>query len=113
MEESLKERPALSARQIRLVRFGRSEIDQRTRCEFTVADLDAIDLQYIAISYLWGDPTIVSHLECTQGIKDIPLTASAQKIVEYFFPMQNRLLHISGSIRSVSIKMTRTTSQSR
>ncbi|KAL9576177.1 MAG: hypothetical protein Q9212_007319 [Teloschistes hypoglaucus] len=84
MEESLKERPALGARQIRLVSFQRSKIDQRTRCEFTIADLDNIDLNYIAISYLWGDPTIVGHIECTQGIKDIPLTASAQKIVDFF-----------------------------
>lgn len=67
MEESPKERPALGARRIRLVRFQRSEIDQRTRCEFTVAELDNIDLKYIAISYLWGDPTFVGHIECTQG----------------------------------------------
>ncbi|KAL8634975.1 MAG: hypothetical protein Q9228_007488 [Teloschistes exilis] len=66
MEESLKDRPALGARQN------------------TPSELDNIDLNYIAVSYLWGDPTFVGHIECTQGIKDIPLTASAQKIVKFF-----------------------------
>lgn len=79
-----QERPTLAARQIRLVQFHRSKADQSLKCPFTIANLDEIKFPYYAISYVWGDPTIVAHIECTQGSSDLPLTAATYKIVEWF-----------------------------
>ena len=84
MSSLLQQRPPLAARQIRLAQFHRSEADQSLKCTFTVADLDDIKFPYCAISYVWGDPTIVAHIECTQGCSDLPLTASTHRIVEWF-----------------------------
>lgn len=73
-------RPVLRGRQIRLVRIYRSYA-KRPESSFTVINLDDIPHLYMATSYVWGDPEIVDRRPCNEGY-DLPLTASAQRLVE-------------------------------
>ena len=74
-------RPVLSGWQIRLVRIYRSHA-KRPESPFAVIDLDNVPHPYMAISYVWGYPKIVAHLQC-HGRYSLPLslTASAQRLV--------------------------------
>lgn len=62
-----QESPMFNGRQICLVRIYKSEVEVRLECAFTVVDLDDVNLDYSAISDVWGDPEIVTHIKCKEG----------------------------------------------
>lgn len=79
------ERPAYSALpdgHIRLARFHRDpDHDNRLVCSFHEVDLQCSQLQYVAVSYYWGDPTPVARL-FTANNQSLPLSKSADNVLQ-------------------------------
>ena len=77
---------ALPDGHIRLARFHRyTDLDARLVCSFHKVDLQCSQLQYIAVSYYWGDPTPVARL-VTANNQWLPLSRSAENILQGLVP---------------------------
>ena len=72
----------LEHRQIRLLKAScdDSKHSAQLRCDFLVTCLDELEVNYRAISYVWGDLTAVSQITCTDG-GYLELTSSAVDIL--------------------------------
>ena len=77
---------ALPDGHIRLAKFHRDpDHGKRLWCSFHEVDLQSSQLQYIAVSYYWGDPTPVARL-ITSNNQSLPLSRSAHNILQGLVP---------------------------
>ena len=70
-----------SPRTIRLLHLFPGKVRSTIRCTLKGVSLDS-NQKYEAISYCWGDPTLVSHVECDDGL--IPITKSCAEVLQRF-----------------------------
>lgn len=72
----------LGHRHIRLLKASRDDkyLPAELKCEYLLAPLDELLVTYTAISYVWGDPTPVARIICSDG-GYLSLTASATAIL--------------------------------
>lgn len=73
----------LGHRHIRLLKAWRDDnkLPAELRCEYLLAPLDELHVTYTAISYVWGDPTAVSQILCSNDCGYLSLTSSASDIL--------------------------------
>ncbi len=72
----------LKHRQIRLLRVFRDD-DVKLRCRFEHASLDDLTIDYIAVSYTWGDATTSSKIWFDDG-HYLNLTGSGADVLTFF-----------------------------
>jgi len=83
--------PLSAPRNIRLLDLFPGEPGSPLKCKLLEVSLN--DCHYEAISYCWGDPTFVLHVECDDRL--IPVTKSCAEVLDRFRPKRkHRILWI-------------------
>ena len=91
--ELYKYTPLSAAKNIRLLRLHPGIPGSALKCELREVGLD--EYEYEAVSYCWGDSSLVSHIECDD--KKIPITKSCAEVLQRFqLKKKHRILWIDG-----------------
>lgn len=72
----------LRPRQIRLVQAERHTSTGFHSCKFRAVDLDDLPVDYVAISYCWGNPSRVSKVNCAGG-GTLDITSSVEDVLHW------------------------------
>jgi hypothetical protein len=59
--------PLIESRQLRLLEVAYKDHPKNFTCRLVPTSLDAVPVDYLAISYYWGDPSVFSRVMFTDG----------------------------------------------